>query len=67
MLTCIKQHLSNIWNSIHEKVKQQWGNWKKQHWKKAIKKPIQRKTFIMKSSGYFTRNLKKDQYDHFYQ
>ena len=22
MLTCIKQHLSNIWSSIHEKVKQ---------------------------------------------
>ena len=21
----IKQHLSNIWNSIHEKVKQHWG------------------------------------------
>ena len=25
MLTCIKQHLSNIWRSIHEKVKQHWG------------------------------------------
>ena len=25
MLTCIKQHLSNIWSSIHEKVKQHWG------------------------------------------
>ena len=24
ILTCIKQHLSNIWNSIHEKVKQHW-------------------------------------------
>ena len=24
MLTCIKQHLSNIWSSIHEKVKQHW-------------------------------------------
>ena len=22
MLICIKQHLSNIWSSIHEKVKQ---------------------------------------------
>ena len=22
---CIKQHLSNIWSSIHEKVKQHWG------------------------------------------
>ena len=25
MLTCIKQHLSNTWTSIHEKVKQHWG------------------------------------------
>ena len=25
MLICIKQHLSNIWRSIYEKVKQHWG------------------------------------------
>ena len=25
MLICIKQHLSNIWRSIYEKVKQRWG------------------------------------------
>ena len=25
MIICIKQHLSNIWRSIHEKVKQRWG------------------------------------------
>ena len=25
MLMCIKQHLSNIWSSIHDKVKKQWG------------------------------------------
>ena len=25
VLKCIKQCLSNIWSSIHEKVKQQWG------------------------------------------
>ena len=25
MLVCIKQHLSNIWSSIHGKVKQHWG------------------------------------------
>ena len=25
MLVCIKQHLSNIWSSIHEKVKQRWS------------------------------------------
>ena len=25
MLICIKHHLSNIWNSIHEKLKKHWG------------------------------------------
>ena len=25
MVVCIKQHLSNIWSSIHDKVKQHWG------------------------------------------
>ena len=25
MVICIKQYLSNIWYSIHEKVKQHWG------------------------------------------
>ena len=25
MLICIKQYLSNIWSSIHERVKQHWG------------------------------------------
>ena len=25
MVMCIKQHLSNIWNSIHEIVQQHWG------------------------------------------
>ena len=25
MVICIKQHVSNIWNSIHEKVKEHWG------------------------------------------
>ena len=24
MIMCTKQHLSNIWSSIHEKVKQHW-------------------------------------------
>ena len=24
MVICIKQHLSNVWSSIHEKVKQHW-------------------------------------------
>ena len=22
---CIKQHISNMWSSVHEKIKQQWG------------------------------------------
>ena len=25
MLACNKQHLSNTWSSIHEKVKQHWN------------------------------------------
>ena len=25
MLVCIKQQLSNIWSSTHEKVRQHWG------------------------------------------
>ena len=25
MLLCIRQHLSNIWSSTHEKVKQHWS------------------------------------------
>ena len=25
MVICIKQHLSNIWSSVHEKAKQHWG------------------------------------------
>ena len=25
ILICIKQHLSKIWNSIYEKIKQHWG------------------------------------------
>ena len=29
MLLCIKQHLGNMWSSIHQKVKQHWGCWKK--------------------------------------
>ena len=25
IVMCIKQHLSNIWSPVHEKVKQHWG------------------------------------------
>ena len=39
MLICIKQHLSNTWSSIHEKVKQQWGI-------------VEKKVFHIKNSVY---------------
>ena len=32
MVLCVKLHLSNIWNSIHEKVKQHWGWVGKKRW-----------------------------------
>ena len=38
MLVCIKQHLSNIWSSIHEEVKQHWG-WIKKKMRCLSKKP----------------------------
>ena len=31
MVICIKQHVSNIWSSIHDKVKQHWGWAEKKH------------------------------------
>ena len=39
ILKCIKQRLSNIWSSVHEKVKQHWG------W--VAKKPCLLKTCIL--------------------
>ena len=35
---CNKQHLNNIWGSIHEKVKQHWGWAEKKRclWKKHV-------------------------------
>ena len=41
MFVCIKQHLINIWISIHENVKQHWG-WveKSVPYKKKSIKPI---------------------------
>ena len=32
MVIGIKQHLSNIWRSAHEKVKQHWGWVEKKRW-----------------------------------
>ena len=31
MAICIKQHRSNIWSSIYEKLKQHWGWVEKKH------------------------------------
>ena len=39
VLSNIKQHLSNIWRSIDEKVKQHWGWFEKRHC-------LQKKAFI---------------------
>ena len=35
IVICIKQHLSNNWGSIYEKVKQHWG-WVEEKKKKAL-------------------------------
>ena len=40
ILICIKQHLSNIWRSFHEKVKQRWGWLEKKRW-------LEKKTCIL--------------------
>ena len=41
MLICTKQHVSNTWSSIHEKVKQHWG------W-------VEKKASLIKKSVYLT-------------
>ena len=38
MFTRIKQHLSNIWRSIHENVKRHWGWVEKKKKKKNVAK-----------------------------
>ena len=45
MVMCIKQHLSNIWSSINEKVKQHWG-WveKSVAYKKSVLTKLANKT-----------------------
>ena len=37
MVICIKQHLSNIWSSIYDKIKQHWG-WVEK--KKIVKRSV---------------------------
>ena len=44
IVICIKQHLSNIWSSIHEKAKQYWGRVEKKS--VAYKKPYSIKLYI---------------------
>ena len=36
MAICVKQQLSNIWSSIHEKVKKHWG------WAEKIKRLVKK-------------------------
>ena len=50
MHICIKQHLSNIWSSIHEKIKQYWG-WVE---KKALL--IKKRVSLFKSCSYEIQN-----------
>ena len=57
MLICIKQHLSNIWSSAHEKIKEHWG-WvgkkkQKREWTclnkltKLIRSEMEKNIFLM--------------------
>ena len=52
MLICVKQRLSNIWNSIYDKVKQQWG-WAE---KKAL---LLKKNSVVKSKSFIVRKFSK--------
>ena len=54
MVVCIKQHLSNIWNSIHEKVKQHWGSVEKTL---LIKKLFVLRGLIMKCKQHVYRRV----------
>ena len=65
MVICIKQHLSNIWGSIHEKIKQRWGCVEKN----AADKKTVYSTFIMKPYWELTLHilLKKNLSDNTFQ
>ena len=52
MVICIKQHISNIWGSVHEKVKQHWGWIEKTV---AYKKSVYLLSPFLVSSEYFSR------------
>ena len=51
MHICIKQHLRNIWNSIHEKVKQHWG------W--VEKRVANKKVCISEKINYYFANIRE--------
>ena len=47
MLRCIKQYLSNIWSSVHEKGKQRWGWVEKSIAYKKSRISLERKTQVI--------------------
>ena len=52
MVRCIKQHLSNIWSSIHEKVKQHWG------WVEKKRCLYKKSVFLNFVHDYFLKNFR---------
>ena len=52
ILLCIKQHLSNIWSSIHGKIKKRWGWVEKERrlWKKRLSQVKIQKQWILISN-----------------
>ena len=63
MAICIKQHLSNIWGSVHEKVKQHWG-WVEK--KRCIQKNAC--IFFAKTTAlnYFRKQVPLQKFDEMY-
>ena len=57
---CIKQHLRNIWSSIHEKVKQQRLSWKKSI---AYKKSVRNMNTLLLTLIISANNIKKSYFD----
>ena len=48
MVVCIKQHLCNMWSSIHEKVKQHWGCFEKRRsLQKNVHNKLREKRFLI--------------------
>ena len=57
MVVCIKQHLSNIWISIHENVKQHWGEKKRVPNKKSMYIIPANKQMLKKGLKYHLRRF----------